>query len=113
MKTNSQSGFAIAAIIGIIAVLALLGGTAYVATHNKAKTEMENATTTQEDAMEANGGADLGLDGGVDVNVGATTSLDTSVGATTSVGAGAGVNVGGAMPIKDGTGGGLKGGIGY
>jgi hypothetical protein len=101
MKTSSQSGFAIAAIVGIVAVLALLGGTAYVATHNKA----ENATST-EATTTAKGGFEMNADENaqLNANVNATTSLGKDVSAdakagagvkaTTSVG-GVNVNVGG------------------
>ncbi len=101
MKSTSQSGFAIGAIIGILAILALLGGGAYVAKHRGEMATSTNATTTQEGGFEANANenAQLNANAHATTSVGKTMSASSTikndVKATTSVGAGVNVNVGG------------------
>lgn len=97
MYQESQRGFAVAAVIGIVAVLALLGGGAYVATNYNADVETDVSTTTgsvsidgditiTEEADEATTtldasttiNADLGTDVSTDVNAGA--GIDVNLG---------------------------------
>ena len=89
---NSQKGFAVGAVIGIIAILPLLGAAAYVATNNEADT----ATTTDETATSSQASTTVGgaLDLGLDIK--ADTEADLNLEATTSVGADASTTVGGA-----------------
>lgn len=114
MKTTSQSGFAIGAVIGIVAILALLGGTAYVATRNNNDAATSTvATTTPRGSFEqnANVNAQLNANTNATTSVGADVSAEarTNAGAnaTTSVGGGAGVN------LDLNVGGGANGNAGY
>jgi len=91
---TDEHGFAVSAALGIIAVIALLGGATYVATHDDAQVdatvnEEENASTTADGDMRADAGFfglfrhddddadkfDIDLMGGVD----ATSDTDASV----------------------------------
>lgn len=94
MYKESQRGFAVGAVVGIVAILALLGGGAYVATKYEADVDTDVSTTT--DSMR--------FDGNITVTEEAdeaTTSLDASTAvdmgldtdASTNVNAGADVNV--------------------
>lgn len=82
---QSERGFAIGAVIGIVAVLALLGGGAYVATQSSTTFEADDTASTtdsvyvndSDDSMRADVMLDGNLDGSVDTN--ASTSVDAGV----------------------------------
>ena len=95
MYQDSQRGFAIAAVIGIVAVLALVGGGAYVATKYDTNVDTEVSTTTgsmkidgdiivtkEEDeattTLDASTtvNADLNTDVSTDINAGADVNLN-------------------------------------
>jgi hypothetical protein len=108
MKSTSQAGFALGAAIGIIAILALLGGGAYVANNKGKMATSTNATTTEQGGFEQNAnenaqqnanenattsvGADVSADAKADAGANASTSTSTSNG-----GAGVNFNAGGGI----------------
>jgi hypothetical protein len=100
MKSNSQAGFAIGAVLGIIAILALLGGGAYVAKHKNNMASSTNATTTHEGGFEQNANVNAQMNANANAttshgkDVSASSSANAGVKATTSVG-GVNLNVGG------------------
>lgn len=97
MKSTSQSGFAIGAAIGILAILALLGGGAYVAKNYNNMASSTNATTTGGFELNANENAQMNANANATTSLGKDVSAEAKanagVKATTSVGGGAGVNV--------------------
>jgi hypothetical protein len=104
MNTTPQSGFAVAAVIGIVALLAIVGGTAYVATRGDADVDTNTATTTASTTTDIATTTirhdNFDFHPGVDANgelIGtlATTSIGADLSASTSVG-GINVNLGGS-----------------
>lgn len=94
MYKESQRGFAIAAVIGIVAILALLGGGAYVATKYETSVNTDVSTTT--DSMQVNGDITVTKDGDeATTTVDASTTVDADLGTdvSTDVNAGAQVDV--------------------
>ena len=94
MYKESQHGFAIAAVIGIVAILALLGGGAYVAT--KYETDVTTDVSTTTDSVELNGDVTITKDGDeATTTVDASTTVDADLGTdvSTDVNAGAQVDV--------------------
>lgn len=101
MYKESQRGFAVAAVVGIVAILALLGGGAYIATKYDANVDTDVSTTT--DSMQLDGGITVTKDNDAMMKdkstttmmMDASTTVDANLGTdvSTDVNAGANVNV--------------------
>lgn len=94
IHSNSQGGFAIGAVIGIVAVIALLGGGAYVATQYDASIDAETSTTTDQFRTES----DMVIE--EEVSTDATTTLETSATIDAGIDAGSSVDAGVGLDVN-------------
>jgi hypothetical protein len=84
-KTNTQRGFAVGIAIGIIALLSLIGGRAYVVNKERA-TANANATTTAQVNSHGWFSDFFGINGGVDTSASATGTRNATENADINAG---------------------------
>ncbi len=92
---NTQGGFAVGIVIAIIAILALGGGAAYVATKSDVDVDADLNGTTTDNGVRTRGWFDFRMnDEDVDADVNAGANVNTNVGAGADVTVTAGINAG-------------------